>query len=152
MIYLLSYPQRVNFTGVDSRMDKQRRLKLAQILKSKGGASAKGVGDSIPPTSETAPTSPNLRPQSSPTPSSPPVPPSRNHSPNSPPPIAAMPLALVKAAAPPAPLEKGKQVVVVLSDDDEEDSAEGQVFKRRRMTQSTPQSAPQTAPSVTFSG
>jgi len=37
-----------------------------------------------------------------------------------------MPLALAEAAAPSAPLEKGKRVVVVT--DDDEDSAEGQVF------------------------
>jgi len=62
-----------------------------------------------------------------------------------------MPLALAEAAAPPAPLDKGKWVVVVPSDDDEEDSAEGQVFKRRRTTHYTPQPAPQTSPSATSS-
>jgi len=82
-------------------MDKQRRLKLAQILKSKGEASSKGVGDSIPSTSETAPTSPSPRPQHPPTTASPP------------------------------PLSK-----------DEHESAEGQVFKRRRTTRATPKLLP----------
>ena len=109
------------------------------ILKSKGEASAKGVGESLPLTSETAPTFPNLRAQNSP-PSSPPAPPSPNHPPSSPPPIAAMPLALAEAAAPLAPLDKGKRVVVVPSDD-EEDSAGGQVFKRRRTAQAAPHAA-----------
>ena len=121
-------------------MDKQRRLKLAQILKSKGEASAKGVGDSLPPTSEIAPTPPSLHLQNPPTTSPPQSVSSPNHPPHSPPPIAAMPLALAEAAAAPAPLDKGKRVVVVPSDD-EEDSAGGQVFKRRRTTQAAPQTA-----------
>ena len=48
-----------------------------------------------------------------------------------------MPLALVEAAAPSAPLDKGKRVGVVT--DDDEDSAEGQVFKRQRTIQHAPQ-------------
>jgi len=44
-----------------------------------------------------------------------------------------VPLALVETATTPAPLDKGKGVVVLPSDD-EGDSAEGQVFKRRRTT------------------
>jgi len=48
-----------------------------------------------------------------------------------------MPLALAEAAAPSAPLDKGKRVVVVT--DDDEDSAEGQVFKRQRTIQHAPQ-------------
>jgi len=55
-----------------------------------------------------------------------------------------MPLALVEAGAPSAPLDKGKRIVEVVSDD--EDSAEGQVFKRRRT-----QHAPQTVTSATSS-
>ena len=58
----------------DSKMDKQRRWKLAQALKSKSEALSKGGGDSIPPTSETAPTSPTLHPPKST---------SNNNSPNS---------------------------------------------------------------------
>ncbi|XP_068497496.1 classical arabinogalactan protein 9-like [Phaseolus vulgaris] len=127
-------------------MDKQRQLKLAQILKSKGEASSKGVGDPIPPTSETTPTSPNLRPQHPPTTASPPAIPSPNHPQNSPPPIAAIPLALAETPAEPAPLDKGKRVVVVPSED-EEDSAEGKVFKRRR----TSRAALQVATSTTSS-
>ncbi|XP_068474813.1 uncharacterized protein [Phaseolus vulgaris] len=127
-------------------MDKQRRLKLAQILKSKGEASSKGVGDSIPPTSETAPTSPNLRPQHPPTTTSPPALPSPNHPPSSPPPIAAMPLALAETTAVPALLDKGKMVVVVPSEDEDE-SAEGQVFKRRRTTRASPQAVTSTSSS-----
>jgi len=127
-------------------MDKQRRLRLAQILKSKGGASSQGVGDSTPPTSTTAPASPNSCPQHLPTPSTPPTQLSPNQPPNSPPPVAAMPLALVEVATSSAPLDKGKGVVVVPSDDDE-DSVEGQVFKRQRTTQH----APQTATSATSS-
>jgi len=125
-------PYCIYLLGAGSKMDKQRRLRLAQILKSKSEASTKGVGDSIPPTSATAPTSPNSRPQHlPPTIASPPNPPSPNHPPSSPAPIAVVPLALAGASAEPAPLDKGKRVVVVPSDD-EEDSAGGQVFKRRR--------------------
>jgi len=51
-----------------------------------------------------------------------------------------MPLALTKAAAAPAFLDKGKRVVVVPSDD-KEDSTGGQVFKRRRTTQAAPHAA-----------
>jgi len=127
-------------------MDKQRRLKLAHILKSKGGASAKEVGGSPLPTSDAPPSSPNPRPQHNLTPSTSPAQLSLDQPPNSPPPIAAMPPALVETAAPSAPLNKGKRVVVVPSDDDE-DFAEGQVFKRRRTTQH----APQTATSATSS-
>jgi len=127
-------------------MDKQRRLRLAQILKSKGGASSYGVGDSTPPTSATAPTSPNSCLQYLPTPSTPPTQLSLDQPPNSPPPIVAMPLALVETATSSAPLDKGKMVVEVTSDDDE-DSAEGQVFKRQRTTQH----APQTVASATSS-
>jgi len=61
-----------------------------------------------------------------------------------PPPIAAVPLAQVEAGASSAPLDKGKQVVEVVSD--YEDSAEGQVFKRKRT-----QHAPQIAASATSS-
>ena len=128
-----------------SKMDKQRRLRLAQILKSKGGASSQGVGDSTPPTSATAPASPNSCPQHLPTPSTSPTQLSPDQPPNSPPPIATMPLALVETATSSTPLNKGKRVMVVPSDD--EDSAEGQVFKRQRTTQH----APQTATSATSS-
>ena len=121
-------------------MDKQRRFRLAQILKSKGETSAKGVGDSLPPTSETAPTPLSLHLQNPPTASPPPSASCPNHPPHPPSPIVAMPLALAEVAAVPAPLDKGKRVVVVPSDD-EEDSARGQVFKRRRTTQAAPQAA-----------
>ena len=46
-------------------------------------------------------------------------------------PIAAIPLAAVRASPPPAPLEKGKGVVLIASDD-EEDTMEAPVFKRRK--------------------
>ncbi|XP_068503709.1 WEB family protein At5g16730, chloroplastic-like [Phaseolus vulgaris] len=130
------------FTGADSRMDKQRRLRLAEILKSKGDASAKRVGGSIPPTSETTPTSPTLRPQDQPSSASPPA----LSPPNSPPPTTAMPLALAETPVEPAPLAKGKGVVAVPSDD-EGDSAEGQVFKRRRTSRAVPQVATSTTSS-----
>ena len=139
-------PYCIYLLGADSKIDKQRRLRLAHILKSKGGASAKEVGGSPLPTSDAPPSSPNPRPQHNPTPSTPPAQLSPDQPPNSPPPIAAIPLALVEAAAPSAPLDKGKRVVVVPSDDDE-DSAEGQVFKQHRTTQR----APQTATSATSS-
>jgi len=48
-----------------------------------------------------------------------------------------MPLVLAEAAAPSAPLDKGKGVVEVVSDDEE--SVEGQVFKRQRTTHHAPQ-------------
>jgi len=122
-------------------MDKQRRLRIAHILKSKGGASSQGVGDSTPPTSATAPTSPNPCPQHlPPTTASPLNSPSPNHPPSSPAPIAVVPFALAGASAEPALLDKGKRVVVVPSDD-EEDSTGGQLFKRRRTTRSAPQAA-----------
>ena len=112
-------------------MDRQRRLRLAQVLKSKDGASASPL-----PTSNASPSSPNSRPQPSTTPSTLSVQPSPNQPQHSPPPIAAMPLALAESAAPSAPLDKGKRVVEVVSDD--EDSVEGQVFKQQR-TQHAPQ-------------
>jgi len=115
-------------------MDKQRRLKLAQILKSKGEALVKGVGDSLPPTSETAPNSPSLHLQNPPTKSPPPSVSSRNQPPHQP------PHSPSEATAAPAPLDKGKRVVVLPSDD-EEDSAGGQVFKRGRTTQAAPLTA-----------
>ena len=108
--------------GADSKMDRQRRLRLAQVLKSKDGASASPLSTSAAP-----PSSPNPQPQSATTPLTPSVQPSPNPPPSSPPPIAAMPLALVEAGASSAPLDKGKRVVEVVSDD--EDSAEGKVFK-----------------------
>ena len=114
-------------------MDRQRRLKLAHVLKSKDEASAKEVGGSPLPTSNTSPSSPNSRPQPSTTPSTPSVQPSPNQPQHSPPPIAAMPLALAESAA---PLDKGKRVVEVVSDD--EKSSEGQVFKRKRTTHHAP--------------
>jgi len=127
-------------------MDKSRRWKLAQALKSKSEASSKGVGDSIPPTSETAPTSLTFRPQNPPPTTTPQTLPSPIHPPNSPPPIAAMPLALAETTVVPAPLDKGKGVVVVPSEGEEE-SAEGQVFKRRRTTQAVPQAVSSTSSS-----
>jgi len=133
-------PYCIYLLGAGSKMDKQRRLRLAQILKSKGETSAKGVGDSQPPTSETAPSPLSLHLQNPPTTSPPPPISSPNHPPHSPPPIAAMPLALAEAVAAPTLLDKGKRVVVVPSDD-EEDFAGGQVFKRRRTTQAAPQAA-----------
>jgi len=110
-------------------MDKERRWKLAQALKSKDGASSKVGGVSIPPTFGNIPTSPIPRPQSPPLTVTPQALPSPTHPANSPPPIAAMPLALAESTDAPAPLDKGKRVVVVPSEDEDE-SAEGQVFKR----------------------
>jgi len=127
-------------------MDKQRRWKLAQALKSKSEASSKGVGDSIPPTSETAPTSPTLRPQNLPPTTTPQTLPSLTHPSHSPPPIAAIPLALAATTVEPAPIDKGKGVVVVPSEDEDE-SVEGQVFKRRRITRAAPQAATSTSSS-----
>jgi len=54
-----------------------------------------------------------------------------------------MPLALAETPVEPAPLAKGKGVVAVPSDD-EGDSAEGQVFKRRRTSRAVPQVATST--------
>ena len=120
-------------------MDRKRRLRLAQALKSKDGASASPLSTSAGP-----PSSPNPQPQSATTPSTPSVQPSPNPPPSSPPLIAAMPLALAEASASSTPLDKGKRVMEVVSDD--EDSAEGQVFKRQRT-----QRAPQTVTSATSS-
>jgi len=127
-------------------MDKQRRWKLAQALKSKSEASSKAGGDSIPLTSETAPTSPTIRPQNPPPTATPEALPSPTHPSHSPPPIAAIPLALVATTTEPAPLDKGKGVVVVPSEDEDE-SAEGQVFKRRRTTRAAPQAVTSTSSS-----
>jgi len=127
-------------------MDKQRRWKLAQALKSKGEASSKGVGDSLPPNSETAPTSPTLRPQSPPSTTTPQTLPSPTQPPNLPPPIAVVPLALAASTSAPAPLDKGKGVVVVPSED-EEDSAGEKVFKRRRTTRTAPRVSTSTSSS-----
>ena len=129
----------VYLLGADSKMDRQRRLRLAHALKSKDGASASPLSTFVAP-----PSSPNLQPQSATTPSTPSGQPSPNPPPSSPPPIAAMPLALAEAGASSAPLYKGKRVVEVVSDD--EDSAEGQVFKGKRT-----QHAPQTFTSATSS-
>ena len=112
-------------------MDRQRRLRLVQVLKSKDGALA-----SPPSTSSAPPSSPNPQPQPATTPTTPTTQASPHPLPSSPPPIAAVPLALVEASASSAPLDKGKRVVEVVSDD--EDSAKGQVFKRQR-TQHAPQ-------------
>ena len=137
-------PYCIYLLGADSKMDRQRRLRLAHVLKSKDGASAKEVRGSPLPTSNASPSSPNSRPQHTTTPSTPPVQLSPSQPPHSPPPIAAMPLALVEAATSSTPLDKGKRVVGVASDD--EDSAGGQVFKRERT-----QHAPQTITSTTSS-
>jgi len=104
-------------------MDRQRRLRLAQVLKSKEETLA-----SPPSTSSAPPSSPNPQPQPATTPTTPTNP--ASPLPSSPPPIAAVPLALVEAGASSTPLDKGKKVVEIVSDD--EDSAEGQVFKRWR--------------------
>ena len=72
------------FLGVDSRMDRQRRLRLAQVLKSKDGALA-----SPPSTSSAPPSSPNPQPQSATTPTNPTNPASPGPLPSFPPPIAA---------------------------------------------------------------
>jgi len=114
-------------------MDRNKRLKLAQALKTKGEATSKGAGDSTLPTSETAPTSPTSCPQNPPQTTPPQTLPSPTRTPNSPRPLAVVQLSLAEIVATPAPLDKGKKVVVLPSDD-EEDSAEGQVFKRRRTT------------------
>ena len=121
-------PYCIYLFGADSKMDRQQRLRLAHVLKSKDGASAKEVGGSPLPTSDAPPSSPNSRSQHTTTPSTPPVQPSPSQPPHSPPPIAAMPLALAEAAASSTPVDKVKRVVEVVSDDDE-DSAKGQVFK-----------------------
>ena len=104
--------------GADSKMDRQRRLRLAQALKSKDGASASPLSTSAAPH-----LLPTFKTQSATTLSTPSVQPSANPPPSSPPPIAAMPLALAEAGASSTPLDKGKRVVKVVSDD--EDSAEG---------------------------
>jgi len=112
-------------------MDRNKRLRLAQALKTKGEATSKGAGDSTHPTSEPAPTSLTSCLQNPSHKTPPQTLPSATRTPNSPPPIAVVPLALAETTATPAPLDKGKGVVVLPSDD-EEDSNEGQVFKRRR--------------------
>ena len=104
------------FLGVDSRMDRQRRLRLVQVLKSKDGALA-----SPSSTSSAPPSSPQPQPATPPT--NPTNPASPGPLPSSPPPIVVVPLALVEAGAPSAPLDKGKRVVEIVSDD--EDSARG---------------------------
>ncbi|XP_068476882.1 eisosome protein 1-like [Phaseolus vulgaris] len=112
-------------------MDRQRRLRLVQVLKSKDGALV-----SPPSTSFVPPSSPNPQPQPATTPTTPTTQASPHPLPSSPPPIVVVPLALVEVGASSAPLEKGKRVVEVVSDD--EDSTERQVFKRQR-TQHAPQ-------------
>jgi len=112
-------------------MDRNKRLRLAQALKTKGEATSKRVGDPTHPTSDTAPTSLTSYPQNPPQAIPSQTLPSPTHTPHSPPSIAVVPLALAETTATPAPLDKGKGVVVLPSDD-EKDSAEGQVFKRRR--------------------
>jgi len=114
-------------------MDRNKRLRLAQALKTKGEAAPKGAGDSTHPTSEPAPTSPTSRPQNIPntTPDQSLPSPNATHPPSSPPPIAEVPLTMAGTTTTPAPLDKGKGVVVVPSQDDE-DNEDGQVFKRRR--------------------
>ena len=115
-------------------MDKNKRLRLVQALKTKGENASKGVGDSTRPASELAPpTSPASRSQHPSPTRLQQKPPSPTHTPSSPPPIAVVPLALVETATTPASLDKGKGVVVVPSEDDE-DSADGHIFKRRRTT------------------
>ena len=114
-------------------MDRNRRLKLAQALKSKGEATLKGVVDSIPPTSETAATSPTPRPQNPSQTTNPQALPSPIHPPKLTTSQSGHPLALSETTAAPAPLDKGKGVVGVPSENEEE-SAKGQVFKRRRTT------------------
>jgi len=91
------------FLGADSKMDRQRRLRMAQLLR-----------PSVVP-----PASPNPQSQSATTPSIPLVQASSHQPPSSPLPIAPMPLALGEAAAPSAPLDKGKRVVVVTDDDED---------------------------------
>ena len=105
-------------------MDRQRRLRLAHVLKLKDRASASPLSASA-----------NCQPQST-TPSTTSVQSSPNPPPSLPSPIVAILLVLAEAGAPSAPLDKGKRVVEVISDD--EDSAEGQAFKRQR-TQRAPQ-------------
>ena len=114
-------------------MDRNKRLRLAQALKTKGKATSKGAGDSTHPISEPAPTSPTSCPQNPSQTTPPQTLPSATLTPNSPPPIAAMPLALAETTTTLTPLDKGKGVVVVPSED-EEDTTEGQVFKKRRTT------------------
>ena len=125
--------------GVDSKMDRQRRLRLAQVLKSKDEVFA-----SPPTTSSVPPSPPNPQPHPATTPKTPPTQASPHPPASSPPPIAAVPLALVEAGTSAAPLDKGKRVVEIISDD--EDSAEGQVFKRQRT-----QHAPRTVTSAASS-
>ena len=112
----------VCFTGVGSRMDRQCRLRLAQLLRPKDGALA-----SPPSASSAPPSSTDHHPPLATIPTNPATPASPRPLPSSPPPIAAVPLAQVEAGASSAPLDKGKRVMEVVSDD--EDSAEGQVFK-----------------------
>jgi len=117
-------------------MDKNKRLRLVKALIAKGKAASKGAGDSTHPASEPSPpTSPTSLNQnlSHATPHQNLPSPNATHPPTSPPPIVAVPLTMVETATTLAPLDKGKGVVMVPSDDDE-DSADGQVFKRRRTT------------------
>jgi len=88
-------------------LNKEKRARLAEVLAlhEEAVADVGASAPSAPPTNQAVP---------SPTPSAP---------------LAAVPLATVRASPTPAPLEKGKGVVEIVFDD-EEDTMEGPVFKR----------------------
>jgi len=138
MLHALTYPVPnlcfVCFLGADSKMDTNKRLRLAKALAAGGKTTSKGVDASTQPAPEpTPPTSPTSHSQTLPTttPTQDLPSPHATHTPSSPPPIAVVPLTMVETATTPAPLDKGKGVVVIPFEDDE-DTEDGQVFKRRR--------------------
>ena len=97
-------------------LNAEKMDRLAAVLAARQGATT-GAGTSAPP--------PPPSPQALPT--TPPTSPQATSSP-----ITVIPLVAVRASPPPAPLEGNDGVVVVVSDD-EEDTADGHVFKRRKV-------------------
>jgi len=90
-------------------LNAEKRARLAEVLSIRDDAAA-GAGASAPPAPPATQTTP---------------------APASSAPIAAIPLATVRASPPPTPLEKNKGVVLITSED-EEDTMDGPVFKRRK--------------------
>jgi len=116
----------------------EKRARLAEVLSTRDDATTKAGASARPasPASPTTPLDPSI--QTTPTPASPqatpaPASPQATFGPTSPVPIAAVPLATVRASSPPTPLEKNKGVVYITLDDDE-DTMEGPAFKRWKTT------------------
>ena len=126
-------------------MTEEKQARLAGLF-SRGEAATSKADPSSRPASSTFPTTPLASlVQATPTPASPqptpntssphpaadPLQPQIAPVPTSPTPIAAIPLATLRASPSPAPLEKNKGVVLIPSDEDE-DFVDGPAFKRRR--------------------